>query len=70
MSNNLILVKKRSCVPQETEIINVRLANAYVPIQKLCGTFDPFNSLVHGTAFPPLVSDYVPGERRLVLDED
>ncbi len=46
------------CTPLETEIKGVRLANAYVPIQKLCETYDPLNSLKRGTAFPPLYDDY------------
>lgn len=46
------------CVPQETYIDNVVLAHAYVPIQKLCGTYSPLGALVRGTAFPPLYNVY------------
>ncbi len=42
------------CVPQQTVIENVMLAQAYVPFQKLCETFTPQGALIHGTAFPPL----------------
>ncbi|MGI5971740.1 MAG: spore coat associated protein CotJA [Oscillospiraceae bacterium] len=60
------------CVPQETVIYNVSLANAYVPFQKLCNTFTPLGSLVRGTAFPPLASDYgwEKNRRMEVLDDE
>ncbi len=46
------------CVPQETSIECVRLAEAYVPFQKFCGTWSPVKSLLTGTAFPELFSPY------------
>ncbi len=46
------------CVPQETVINDVKLAHAYVPIQKMCATFMPLESLKKGTIFPPLVNVY------------
>lgn len=46
------------CVPQETEIRNVRLAAAYVPYQKLYTLFSPINALKAGTIFPELFSPY------------
>jgi len=47
-----------NCIPQETEIKNVRLAAAYVPYQKLCTLFTPLEALKRGTAFPELYSPY------------
>ncbi|MCR4434308.1 MAG: spore coat associated protein CotJA [Clostridiales bacterium] len=46
------------CIPQETVLTNVKLANAYVPFQNLCTTFPPVESLSRGTAFPELYSPY------------
>lgn len=58
------------CIPQETYINNVELAQAYVPFQKLCSTFTPLGALTVGTAFPSLynVSGWDP--RRKVEHED
>lgn len=42
------------CVSQETVITDVKLAQAYVPFQKLCSVFSPNAALMKGTAFPPL----------------
>lgn len=42
------------CIPQETVLENVKLAQAYVPFQFLCSTFSPESSLMKGTIFPPL----------------
>ena len=53
-----------TCVPQETEITGVKLANAYVPMQRLCTTFCPLPGLMHGTIFPELVDKYVGRGRR------
>ena len=47
MFDDLLIRKGNCCVPQETEINNVRLANAYVPMQRLCETFS--RSTVCGT---------------------
>jgi len=47
-----------NCIPQETEIKNVRLAAAYVPYQKLCAIFAPLEALKRGTVFPELYSPY------------
>ncbi len=47
-----------ACVPLETPIMNVRLAHAYVPWQKLCGTMSPLQSLKSGTIFPELTDQY------------
>lgn len=46
------------CIPQETVIRNVRLAQAYVPFQILCTTFTPVAALTKGTIFPPLWDNY------------
>lgn len=46
------------CVPQETVLENVRLAQAYVPFQFLCSTFSPESALMKGTIFPPLWDNY------------
>lgn len=48
------------CIPQETEIRNVRLAAAYVPWQKMCQLFNPIEALKRGTAFPELYSPFDP----------
>lgn len=45
---------KNPCIPQETSIHNVKLARAYVPIEKMCETFMPIAALKRGTIFPPL----------------
>ena len=47
-----------TCVPLETPIMDVRLAHAYVPWQKLCGTMSPMQSLKSGTIFPELTDQY------------
>ena len=47
-----------TCVPLETPIMDVRLAHAYVPWQKLCGTMSPVQSLKSGTIFPELTDQY------------
>lgn len=46
------------CIPQEMMITNVKLATAYVPFQKYCGTFCPIEGLDKGTVFPELYSPY------------
>ena len=47
-----------TCIPLETPIMDVRLAYAYVPWQKLCGTMSPVQSLRSGTIFPELTDQY------------
>ncbi|HHU05970.1 MAG TPA: spore coat associated protein CotJA [Clostridiales bacterium] len=47
-----------SCIPQETTIEDVKLAHAYVPIQKFCRTFAPMTALMKGTIFPALSGLY------------
>ncbi len=47
-----------NCIPLETPIMNVRLAHAYVPWQKLCDTMSPIRSLKEGTIFPELTNHY------------
>ena len=47
-----------TCIPLETPIMDVRLAHAYVPWQKLCGTMSPVQSLRSGTIFPELTDQY------------
>lgn len=46
------------CIPQETVLRNIRLAAAYVPFQKFCGTYPPIEGLDKGTIFPELYSPY------------
>lgn len=65
--NHYVPPEKR-CIPQETEITDVRLANAYVPFQKLCETFPPLEGLIKGTIFPPLHNVY--GWERLGKGDD
>ena len=48
----------KPCVPQETVIKNVKLANAYVPFEKMCTTYTPMRALEEGTAFPELSDPY------------
>lgn len=48
----------RPCVPWEQVINDVQIAHAYVPWQKLCGTFVPMQALRKGTAFPELTGLY------------
>ena len=47
-----------ACIPQETSIECVNLAQAYVPFQKFCGTWPPLKSLLAGTVFAELFSPY------------
>ena len=58
------------CVPQETYLNNVNLANAYVPFQKLCDTYTPLGSLTRGTAFPPLYSLKLWTTKQMGVDTD
>lgn len=46
------------CIPQETKIEGVKLAQAYVPFQKLCSIYNPLEALKKGTLFPELYSPY------------
>jgi hypothetical protein len=46
-----------SCVPWE-DIEVLSLAVAYVPMQRLCNTFEPTAALIHGTVFPQLTGIY------------
>lgn len=57
------------CIPQETVLNNVRLAQAYVPFQKLCTTFSPEIALMKGTAFPPLFDNYMRKGIKVYEDE-
>jgi hypothetical protein len=49
---------KSKCIPQETEICNVKLATAYVPFEKLCTIFSPLDGLRNGTIFPEIFSPW------------
>lgn len=49
---------RKTCIPQETIITNVRLASAYVPFQKMCSNLPPVEALKKGTIFPELYSPY------------
>lgn len=49
----------RPCVPWEQTITGVQIAHAYVPWQRLCGTFMPMQALKAGTAFPELTGMYL-----------
>lgn len=64
MENNPNMMME-NCVPYETVIKNVKLAHAYVPIQKMCATFSPMNALKKGTAFPPLTGMYEWGKGQM-----
>jgi len=47
-----------TCVTLETPIEDVKLAHAYVPVQKFCKTFAPMTGLMKGTIFPSLSGLY------------
>lgn len=49
---------KDNCIPFEQTIKVRRLAEAYVPFQKLCSLFEPDESLIKGTVFPELNQPY------------
>ena len=61
---------KENCMPLETPIQDVMLANAYVPFEKLCGTYSPMLSLKKGTAFPPLFNAYGWERRQREVQDD
>lgn len=46
------------CVPYETPIKPNSLARAYVPMQKICGYFEPMEGLKNGTIFPGLYKPF------------
>lgn len=50
--------ENKGCIPQETMITNVKLAQAYVPFQKFCTTLPPETALARGTVFPELHSPW------------
>ncbi len=52
------MMPDKACVPWEQVIKDVKIAHAYVPIQKLCTTLMPMKSLIEGTAFPELIDVY------------
>lgn len=56
--------KPDKCIPQETEIRDVRLAVAYVPYQKMCTLFSPLEALRKGTVFPELYSPYTGKDKK------
>lgn len=58
------LYAKSNCIPQETEITNVRLAAAYIPYETLCVLFAPEEALMRGTIFPELYSPYDKEEKK------
>lgn len=58
------------CTPQETVIENVRLAQAYVPFQIRCTTFDMEEALIKGTIFPPLWDNYKKKKGIPVYDDE
>ena len=46
------------CTPFDKTITVTKLAQAYVPIQKLCTLMEPTQALLAGTVFPELVDIY------------
>ncbi len=58
------------CIPQETVLENIRLAQAYVPFQILCTTFSPAVGLTKGTIFPPLWDNYSKMKGQVVFDDE
>ena len=69
MENNTAVMTDE-CIPQETVLENVKLAQAYVPFQFLCTTFSPESSLMKGTIFPPLWDNYKRGMERMVYRDE
>jgi len=55
--------RRKTCIPQETVITNVKLASAYVPFQKMCSNLSPIEALKKGTIFPELYSPYISKKR-------
>ena len=55
------------CIPQETDIKDVKLATAYIPFEILCSLFKPLEALNKGTAFPELYSPYE-GKEKLSVE--
>lgn len=51
-------LSRKTCIPQETVIQNVKLASAYVPFQKMCSMLPIIEGLKKGTIFPELYSPY------------
>lgn len=58
------------CIPQESSIENVRLAQAYVPFQIRCTMFNMEESLIKGTIFPPLADNYQKRKEIQVYDDE
>ena len=56
------------CRAMDTMPANPLLANAYVPYQQGEELFTPEEALVHGTAFPELVSPYCPNQSQEVIN--
>ncbi len=48
------MTDKNKCVAFETPIYPRGLAQAYVPIQKICSYYEPMEALIEGTIFPEL----------------
>ena len=46
------------CKAFDPTITDTRLAQAYVPIQKICTLMEPVQALLAGTVFPELVDIY------------
>lgn len=49
---------KPSCKNKRPDCNPKRLAMAYVPMQKICGFFEPMEGLCKGTIFPELSEPY------------
>ncbi len=45
---------ENKCVAYETPIYPSQLAMAYVPFQKICKLYEPYQALKEGTIFPEL----------------
>ena len=46
------------CRPFDDTIAVTRLAQAYIPIQKMCELTEPVQGLLAGTIFPELIDFY------------
>ena len=65
--NNCQCSRCRQCKKLPVMPDNPRLANSYVPYQYLDDFFDPCEALENGTAFPELVSPYVPNQSQCMI---
>ncbi|MFQ8686795.1 MAG: spore coat associated protein CotJA [Anaerotignaceae bacterium] len=54
LKENIEMNNNSKCIAFETPIYPSGLAQAYVPIQKICSYYEPMEALIEGTIFPEL----------------